>query len=172
MSRSSMVVVLRVLAAAIAVTHAYFKNDWDQPLSFDCPFGQVLSTIRSADDASAVDQRWRFGCKDAPPGIISTRTCRYRRDETGWFACGGDYVVRGFMTIPGDGPRGRQTVVLCCGSSATRRGTCNISDTDSINEPGAPVDYTVPSGKVIVGWNTLPDGRIRIVECAFNQQGD
>ena len=40
-----------------------WKNDWDQPLNFECGAGQYIYRMKSYHDNKKEDRRWDFECK-------------------------------------------------------------------------------------------------------------
>ena len=63
--RWSLTAVLVLCASLTPMGHAWI-NDYDQPVSFQCPTGQFLAHVNSMHNSNFEDRVWDFDCRTVP----------------------------------------------------------------------------------------------------------
>ncbi|GFR85940.1 hemagglutinin/amebocyte aggregation factor [Elysia marginata] len=170
------VVVLALLVLAVVNAQDYV-NDWDRPVNFECPEDQVITSVYSVHDNHREDRRWKFGCGPTP-GNAKPRQCEWTEDYVNdWdlpvmFMCPANYMIAGVASVHDNRREDRRMKVKCCRRPGYKAQSCEI--TDWLNNWDAPLDYAVPSGKVLVGWmsvhdNGREDRRHKMVQCNYGK---
>ncbi|KAK3740219.1 hypothetical protein RRG08_054241 [Elysia crispata] len=175
---TSLAVLALVVALAVADESEEFDNEWDGELSFECPSGEVLTSVYSVHDNHREDRRWRLGCKKAPSGANPT-TCSWTDDyinafdEPISFLCPANYVLTGINSIHSNAAEDRRMKLKCCTKSGYKTSNCEL--TPYLNGWDAVLDYTVPNGRVITGWfsvhdNGKEDRRHKLIVCTYKSK--
>ena len=175
---TSLAVLALVVALAVADESEEFDNEWDGDLSFECPRGEVLTSVYSVHDNSKEDRRWRLGCKNAPNGA-KPKTCKWTDDyvnefdEPISFMCPANYVLTGINSTHSNAAEDRRMKLKCCRKSGYKAFGCEL--TPYLNDWDAVLDYTVPSGQIIAGWvsvhdNGKEDRRHKMIVCSYNKK--
>ncbi|GFR94794.1 hemagglutinin/amebocyte aggregation factor [Elysia marginata] len=177
MSLKHVVVLAVLVAAAVASEQVDFVNDLDHNLNFECPAGEVIKSIYSVHDDSTQDRRFKFGC-GPPPKKVEPIKCEWTEgfvnhwDGPVMFMCPPNHLVAGVSSVHDNNYQDRRMKFKCCRKPSFRTQSCYF--TDYLNNWNDPLDYTVPSGRVLAGWlsvhdNSAEDRRHRMVECRYGK---
>ena len=175
-SALSAVLTLFVALYAEGAGATIYNNQWDKPVLFDCPYGQVLSSVYSVHNNHKEDRRWRFTCKAAPFSANPT-SCYWSDYANGWdaplnFKCPGNYVIAGVSSYHDNRREDRLTRFKCCEQHGYVTYSCSL--TSYMNAWDQVLDYTVPNGNVITGWysvhdNHREDRRHKFLACNYGK---
>ena len=151
-----------------------YINSWDQPFLFACHNGEVLTRVYSYHSNGAEDRRWSFSCGSAPGGA-SPYDCYWTNYVNTWdepinFMCSMDYVIAGIQSYHWNEAEDRRFKFKCCKDSSYETYSCSL--TGYLQSWDQTLDYTVPSGKVLVGWfsvhwNHAEDRRHKMMTCYY-----
>ena len=144
-----------VLVAVVALALGQdYSNDWDGPLNFSCPDGQLLSFLNSYHINYYEDRRWRFGCRAANYGAATS--CEWTKDyvnnydEPVSYLCPANMALAGVASVHSNSYEDRRMKFKCCNHSAFKVDSCVL--TSELHKPDKELKYYVPAGKVIAGW--------------------
>ncbi|XP_022295388.1 hemagglutinin/amebocyte aggregation factor-like [Crassostrea virginica] len=141
---------------------AAWKNDWDQPLAFKCPSSNSqISQIVSIHDNNKEDRLFDFGCRlvdGLVSGPISCRISEYVNnfDEPVLYACPNGGYLNGVYSVHDNVPEDRKFKFRCC-TPMSGYYHKNCMWTDWANNWDRRLDYSVPSGYVIMGVKSIHD---------------
>ncbi|CAL1539510.1 unnamed protein product [Lymnaea stagnalis] len=138
------------LAFLIPGSTAGFVNDWDQPFTFNCQTGHVISYVSSIHNNRAEDRRWEFRCKN----VVKTHSCSHSGyvnefDQPVVFKCPGDQVMTGVDSYHSNKAEDRRFGFQCCNVQERQPRDCYI--TGDVNRWDGKMTLVVPWGKAIKG---------------------
>jgi len=108
---------LMLLMCLVHSSYSFWANEWDRPLHFTCPKGQILQKIYSEHSNSKEDRRWNYGCNSSP---VLTDTCDWTNghvnqwDQPMLFECPKNGVVTGFSSHHSNSKEDRIWKIRCC----------------------------------------------------------
>ncbi|KAK3802006.1 hypothetical protein RRG08_064600 [Elysia crispata] len=178
MAQSS-VLVLLVLALGVDLAWTYtghYENEFDKELNFQCPEGQLLSYLYSIHGNYHEDRRWRFGCRSANYGTVSS-SCQWTPDYVNNYdgavnyLCPANMALAGVHSVHSNYYDDRRMKFKCCGHSGFKADSCEM--TPSLNKFDRELKYNVPSGRVIAGWVSVhfkkfEDRRHFMIVCSYS----
>ncbi|RUS71375.1 hypothetical protein EGW08_020871 [Elysia chlorotica] len=160
---------------AWAYRHVDYENDWDAPVNFECPEGQLLSTIYSYFSAYRADRRWYFTCRGAENYGNTYSSCEWSGwtndfDAGAFYLCPPNTAIAGLASEHNNYFEDRRMKFKCCGHPNFKVGACQV--TGNINSLTYDADYSTPSGKAIAGWvsehfNAKNDRYFNMIVCPY-----
>jgi len=155
------------------LTNCYWHNNWDGRLSFVCPrknniYG-AIKRMESYHDNRKEDRRWHFECSYE---VQKAGHCAW----TGWlndwddelhYKCPLSGYIAGFYSYHDNRKEDRRWRWFCC---TTVQGLEDCKWTNNINAWDGPMNYNVPSTRVINGLysyhsNRKEDRQWKAYEC-------
>ena len=169
--------VATVVVIDVSVSEESWDNEWDGELNFECPRGQVLSSVYSVHDDSKEDRRWRLECAAAPSGA-NPRRCRWTSDYVNtWeepisYMPRRNWILAGVFSKHNNDHEDRIMKFRYCTDNSYVTISCGL--TEYLNDFDAPLNYTVPEGKVLAGWVSMYEGstrdrRHKMIECSYGR---
>ncbi|RUS82391.1 hypothetical protein EGW08_009850 [Elysia chlorotica] len=166
---------LLALLLGLALGQSY-ENDWDQPLDFSCPEGQLISYVNSYHSNYYEDRRWRFYCRNANYGAVTS--CEWTSDYVNdWdgalsYMCPENMALAGVASVHSNYYEDRRLKFKCCGHAGYKMDSCIL--TGELHAPDKELKYFVPDGSVLGGWVSehfdVSEDRIhRMIVCKFNK---
>ncbi|XP_074647818.1 uncharacterized protein LOC141903556 [Tubulanus polymorphus] len=164
--------LLVVVISLLGLCHmsVAWKNQWDQPLNFQCPNNQHIQWFKSRHDNGREDRLFDMNCR---PGYVGT-DCSWTGYLNDWdrvvsFVCRKG-IVTGFHSYHDNGKEDRRWKLRCC-KLVTKPGqscywTSYLANWDS------QIDYSFPNGQAMVGMyskhdNGKEDRLFRFRMCRF-----
>ena len=174
---ASPAVLAFVLAIGIAGNIARadgFVNNWDKPFVYQCPGRQTLSSVYSIHNNYYEDRRFKFSCRTGPHDVIST-TCKWSEqrtysDQPVNFMCSADWAITGVDSYHTNINEDRRFKFKCCKLESYKTTGCEM--TSFLNALDGEMDYSVPEGRVLVGWfsehdDKTEDRRHKMLTCSL-----
>ncbi|GFR94782.1 hemagglutinin/amebocyte aggregation factor [Elysia marginata] len=174
-SLKSVAVLALLVVASVLAQDVEFNNEWDQPLNFECPEGKVIKSVYSIHDNGREDRRFKLVCGKAPSDA-EPKQCEWTSDYVNeWdqpvmFLCPANYLVAGIYSVHDNSREDRRMKFKCCRQPGIKTKSCQMSD--FLNSWDQPLDYTVGSGRALVGWmsrhdNSKEDRIHKMVDCLY-----
>ena len=149
------------ITVALAASAGPFLNEYDRPLAFSCPSGQVIKSINSIHHNYFEDRIWKFTC-GFPYKNIPVTNCQWTPDYINAFqqplsySCPADSILAGVQSYHENKYEDRRWKFLCCSQPKVEFHTYSCSITDWLNKMDQPLNYAVPQNyDVITGWFSL-----------------
>ena len=167
-----------VYLAAGAVTIDGYQNNWGGSVDFHCWYGQAINRVYSVFTNN--DRRWRLKCgKPSEEAGYKPYSCTWHNkvndpDKPLIFMCPENQIVVGMKSEYRRYNKDRISSFQCCKATDDNLKTVGCEMTPYINEFRKPMDYTVPKGKVIIGWFSLHQNKYedrinKVVTCDFKK---
>ncbi|XP_055958064.1 hemagglutinin/amebocyte aggregation factor-like [Patella vulgata] len=143
-------------------------NKFDEPVWYECPAGEQLSSITSEHDNHFEDRQWDFTCAHlAPLGLCSWHNNINQHDGVMDFKCPDSGAITGIKSVHDNNKEDRIYHIECCAMSNTPN-VCKL--TDYANEFDGLLDYKIPTNKYLNGiysvhQNFQEDRRFKFNEC-------
>ncbi|XP_016299501.1 hemagglutinin/amebocyte aggregation factor-like [Sinocyclocheilus anshuiensis] len=142
-------VALFLLLTGLLATGQGWENDYDQPLNFNCPSGQSISSIRSEHHNFYEDRRWDFDCKPTSKAVDCYWSPYINNfDQTFTFECKPQYALAGMSSHHDNYYEDRMWRFYCCESKCIS-GNCQW--TSYVNYFDEYIYWTVPPHSFLVG---------------------
>ncbi|GFS26647.1 hemagglutinin/amebocyte aggregation factor-like [Elysia marginata] len=134
-----------------------FDNNWKGPLDFECPEGQVITSVYSIYGDSYHDRRFKFGCRAPVEGAVAD-FCRWASyvsflTEPVRFACPQNFAIAGvsssFHFVD------RRWRFKCCRDHDYIENPCAL--TAYVNYFDQVMNFTASDSEVIRGWMSWYD---------------
>ena len=129
-----------------------YKNQWDGPLSQQCPKGQGFYRVRSKHDNGREDRLWEFYCRNViesgTPMCTTTSYINNFRQHIS-FMCGPNKYMAGVKSYHDNSKEDRRWQFTCC--SAPKYITSKCRMTDYVNKLDQPMDFSASAGEVFTG---------------------
>ncbi|XP_073694652.1 dermatopontin-like [Garra rufa] len=134
-----------------------WENAYDQPLDFNCPAGQTISSIKSQHDNSKEDRIWEFTCTDTfdPSAECSMSPYANDFDQTFTYECPPNHIMAGMSSYHDSGKEDRRWQFYCCRSNGYC--TANCEWTTYVNYFDEPFHWVVPNPNYLVGAESYHD---------------
>ncbi|GFR81675.1 hemagglutinin/amebocyte aggregation factor-like [Elysia marginata] len=154
-----------------------FDNNWDRRLDFECPDGQVITSVYSIHGDKYGDRRFKFGCRAPADGAVA--------DFCGWtpnyvnmwkqpvrFVCPNNFGIAGVSSFHHNYYEDRRWKFKCCRDNGFIETPCAL--TDYLNDFDQVLNFTAPASDVIRGWQSWydderEDRRHKFVTCTVKQ---
>ncbi|XP_072566487.1 hemagglutinin/amebocyte aggregation factor-like [Paramormyrops kingsleyae] len=132
-----------------------WENSYDNPLNFDCPYKQSISSIHSKHDNHREDRLWEFQCKDT---FNSNPQCFWTPevndfDEEFTFVCPNNYVMTGMSSYHDNKHEDRRWQFQCCQIYNYCNSNCQW--TPYVNNYDEEFTWLVPSMNFLVGAESI-----------------
>ncbi|EGD82345.1 hypothetical protein PTSG_03009 [Salpingoeca rosetta] len=171
-------VLLAMLVAPPPVHAVTYSNNFDQPLSYNCPSGQGISQIYSYHDNGKEDRRWGFECTSYGAGASSvTTTTNYLNnfDQPVDYLCNTNQFLDGVYSYHDNGPEDRRWKFRCRGVIGAKLTGC--AKTSYQNNYDQPISFTVRDGYAIGGLASVhdngPEDRVwQVYQCQIDCDSD
>ncbi|GFR89715.1 hemagglutinin/amebocyte aggregation factor-like [Elysia marginata] len=164
---ASLVAVYLAAAALVVLAQAEeqaadveFDNNWNSPLDFECPDGQVITSVYSIHGDSYRDRRFKFGCRAPVEGAVAD-FCRWTPSYASvWkapvaFACPRNFAIAGVSSSYRF--EDRRWRFKCCRDHDYIENPCAI--TDYLNDLDQVLNFTASASDVIRGWLSWYDDK-------------
>ncbi|KTF87780.1 hypothetical protein cypCar_00038690 [Cyprinus carpio] len=127
-----------------------WDNNYDEPLNFNCPAGQSISSITSENSNYHEDRRWEFGCQATFGQSAECYWTNYINDfdQVLLFECPAEHVIAGISSYHNNYYEDRRWRFHCCRSPCV---TTNCNWSSYVNSFDEYFTWTVPSRNVLVG---------------------
>ncbi|XP_074649188.1 uncharacterized protein LOC141904498 [Tubulanus polymorphus] len=160
LSSADMTGLLVVVISLLGICHisVAWKNDWDQPLNFECPNYQHIQWFKSRHDNYYEDRQFDMSCRSGYVGIDCSWT-GYLNDWDGVlsFVCPQNGIVTGFQSYHDNYREDRRWKLRCC-NLVTKPGlSCHW--TGYLANWDKQIDYLFPAGQAMVGMYSKHDNR-------------
>lgn len=126
----------------------------DHSLDFECPEGEVITSVYRIEGDQYGDRRFEFGCQAPAPGAIA--------DNCGWtrssqklglhylqylkFVCPSNFAFAGVRSFHG------RLRFKCCKDNSYVETPCRL--TNYVNEFAEALNFTAPANTIIRGWRS------------------
>ena len=109
------------------------RNNWDQPLNFECDEkrGDAIVQIESEFSASRKDRRFALYC--AKIAETPAKDCKWYNNINDWqepigFTCPSDFYMAGLKSDHNNDKDDRRWSVKCCRSLGYRTESCELTE--------------------------------------------
>ena len=132
-----------------------YKNQWDGPLSQQCPGGQGFYRVRSEHNNGREDRLWEFYCRSvvqcASATCTTTSYINNFRDVIS-FMCPKNKYMAGVHSYHDNGKEDRRWRFTCCSAPSYVTRECRL--TGFVNNFDHPMNFIASAGEVITGVNS------------------
>ena len=133
---------------------AGWQNAWDRHHFGSCENGQYMRRLRSIHDNGKEDRLWQVYCGKTSTNVAATQSCLWTGFVNDWdrplvFQCPGNRLISGMMSYHDNKKEDRRFRFRCC--AVPGRSPNNCAWTGYVNDWDRPMDFRVPSDKVIAG---------------------
>ncbi|XP_050959311.1 hemagglutinin/amebocyte aggregation factor-like [Labeo rohita] len=130
-----------------------WQNEFDSPLSFKCPAGQSISSIKSQNSNHHEDRRWDFTCKPTNQPNAECFQSPYVNDfdKAFTFECPAQHAIAGMSSYHDNYYEDRRWQYYCCKVECTSGNPGKCQSTSYVNAFDEDFHWNVPPHSVLVG---------------------
>lgn len=121
-----------------------WANNWDSVFTFECPGGEVMTSLYSIHDNSKEDRRWKFACAQLVGGSFTDCSwSTYTAWDGAWTVGDNDHVITGLESTHSNSREDRQYKIKSCKLPDAESSVFH-SDADWQNAWDSELSYDLP----------------------------